>query len=134
VDAFREGRDLVPGPADTLADSICVGHPRNWRKALRAVRESEGAFVAVPDEAILDAMREGGRRAGVFGEPAGVAGLAGLRQAVEDGIVDRRASALAVVTGSGLKDVRTAIRAAGEPFTLAPDDAALDAHLEERPL
>jgi threonine synthase len=134
VDAFREGRDLVPGPADTIADSICVGHPRNWRKALRAVRESEGAFVAVPDEAILDAMREGGRRAGVFGEPAGVAGLAGLRQAVEDGIVGRRASALAVVTGSGLKDVRTAIRAAGEPFTLPPDDAALDEHLEERPL
>jgi threonine synthase len=134
VDAFREGRDLVPGPAETIADSICVGHPRNWRKALRAVRESEGAFVAVPDEAILDAMREGGRRAGVFGEPAGVAGLAGLRQAVQEGIVDRRASALAVVTGSGLKDVRTAIRAAGEPTTLPPDDAALDEHLEERPL
>ena len=31
VDAFAAGRDLVPGPAETLADSICVGHPRNWR-------------------------------------------------------------------------------------------------------
>src|SRR6185503_13112262 len=39
VDAFREGRDVVPGPARTIADSIEVGHPRNWRKALRAVRE-----------------------------------------------------------------------------------------------
>ena len=73
-----------------LADSICVGHPRNWRKALRAVRESGGAFVAVPDEAILDAMRAAGRRAGVFGEPAGVAGLAGVRAAVEKGIVGQR--------------------------------------------
>ena len=134
VKAFREGADLVPGPAETLADSICVGHPRNWRKALRAVRESQGTLVAVSDDAILEAMREGGRRAGVFGEPAGVAGLAGLRHAVEVGIVGRRESALAVVTGSGLKDVRAATRAAGEPFDLRPDDAALRDHLRERPL
>jgi threonine synthase len=134
VDAFLSGGDLVPGPAETLADSICVGHPRNWRKALHAVRESGGAFVAVPDEAILEAMRQAGRRAGVFGEPAGVAGLAGLRQAVRDGIIDRRASALAVITGSGLKDVRAATRAAGAPFDLAPDDQALADHLAERPV
>jgi threonine synthase len=134
VDAFLSGADLVPGPAETLADSICVGHPRNWRKALRAVRESGGAFVAVPDEAILEAMRQAGRRAGVFGEPAGVAGLAGLRHAVREGIVDRRASALAVITGSGLKDVRTATRAAGAPVDLPPDDHALAEHLAERPV
>ena len=134
VDAFREGRDLVPGPAETLADSICVGHPRNWRKALDAVRDSGGAFVAVSDEQILEAMREAGRLAGVFGEPAGVAGLAGLRQAVAAGLVGKRETALAVVTGSGLKDVRSATRAAGAPIELPPDDAAIDAHLEERPL
>ncbi len=134
VDAYREGRDLRPGPAETIADSICVGHPRNWRKALLRVRETDGAFVAVSDEAILDAMRETGRRAGVFGEPAGVAGLAGLRQAVADGIVDGRSRVVAVVTGSGLKDVRTAIRAAGAPVDLPPDDHALAEHLRERPV
>jgi threonine synthase len=134
VDAFRDGTDLRPSPARTVADSICVGHPRNWRKALRAVRESRGAFVAVPDEAILDALRETGRRAGVFGEPAGVAGLAGLRRAVEEGVVGRRASVLAVVTGSGLKDVKTAIRVAGAPVSLLPDDGELEAYLRKRPL
>jgi threonine synthase len=134
VEAFATGRDMTPGPAETLADSICVGQPRNWRKARSAVRESGGAFVAVPDEAILDAEREAGRRAGLFGEPAGVAGLAGLRQAVADGIVGRRETALAVLTGSGLKDVRSALRAAGEPVSLPPDDRALADHLEERPL
>jgi len=134
VDAFEAGGDLVPGRAQTIADSICVGHPRNWRKALRAVRASGGTFVAVPDEAILDAMRESGRRAGVFGEPAGVAGLAGLAQAVREGIVAHDETALAVVTGSGLKDVRTAIRAAGAPVDLPPDDAALADHLHERPV
>ena len=134
VDAFAAGRDLVPGPAETLADSICVGHPRNWRKALAAVRASEGAFLAVPDDAILEAQREAGRRAGLFGEPAAAAALAGLKQAVADGVVGRRSSALAVLTGSGLKDVRAALRAGGAPIDLPPDDAALDEHLRERPL
>jgi hypothetical protein len=53
---------------------------------------------------------------------------------VAEGIVPRRASALAVVTGSGLKDVRAAIRAAGEPVTLPPRDAELDAYLRDRPV
>jgi threonine synthase len=134
VDAFREERDLVPGPAETLADSICVGHPRNWRKALAAARDSGGAFVAVSDEQILEAMREAGRLAGLFGEPAGIAGLAGLKQAVTEGVVGKRETALAVVTGSGLKDVRSAMQATGGPIELPPDDTALDAHLDERPL
>jgi threonine synthase len=134
VDAFREGRDLIPGPAETLADSICVGHPRNWRKALKAVRESGGAFVAVPDDAILEAMQKAGGLAGLFGEPAGVAGLAGLRRAVAEKIVGRRETALVVLTGSGLKDVKSALRAAGQPVSLRPDDGELAAHLQDRPL
>jgi threonine synthase len=134
VDAFREGRDLIPGPAETLADSICVGHPRNWRKALKAVRESGGAFVAVPDDAILEAMQKAGGLAGLFGEPAGVAGLAGLRRAVAEKIVGPRATALVVLTGSGLKDTKSALRAAGQPVSLRPDDGELAAHLQDRPL
>ena len=134
VDAFHHGGDMVPTRAETIADSICVGHPRNWRKALRAVKQSGGAFLAVSDDAILEAMREAGRRAGIFGEPAGVAGLAGIREALRAGILGRGDSALTVVTGSGLKDVRTAIRAAGQPVELPPDDAALADHLRERPL
>jgi threonine synthase len=134
VDAFQGGRDLVPGPANTMADSICVGHPRNWRKALNAVRASDGAYVAVSDAAILDAERETGRRAGLFGEPAAAAAVAGLRHAVAEGIVGRRDRALAVLTGSGLKDVKAALQAAGQPFGLAADDDALDEHLRRHPL
>jgi threonine synthase len=134
VDAFRDERDLVPGPAETLADSICVGHPRNWRKALRAVRESHGAFVAVPDEAILEAMRESGKRAGIFGEPAGIAGIAGLRAAVSERIVGARAYALSVMTGSGLKDTRSAMRATGKPVDMKPDDGQLDSYIDEHPI
>ncbi len=134
VDAFAQGIDVQPGPAETLADSICVGHPRNWRKALRAVRQSGGTFVAVTDDAILDAIREGGRLSGVFGEPAGAASLAGVREAASDGVIAPRDRVMAVITGNGLKDVRNAMRATGEPVTLPPQDAELDGYLDAHPL
>jgi threonine synthase len=70
----------------------------------------------------------------MFGEPAGVAGLAGVRAAVGAGIVGPRQTVLAVVTGSGLKDARTAMRAAGDPVSLPASDDAVDAHLAERPV
>jgi threonine synthase len=112
---------LQAHPAETVADSICVAIPRNWRKAVRAVRESGGQFVVVPDEAILEALRFTPRLTGVFGEPAGVTGVAGVRQARRDGVIGAAESVLAMVTGNGLKDVQTATRAAGEPFSVAPD-------------
>jgi threonine synthase len=133
ADAFARGDATGTGPARTVADSISVGHPRNARKALAAVRASKGTFVTVSDDAIVEAIGATGRLAGVFGEPAGVAGIAGLRRAVADGIVGSRARVVAVVTGNGLKDAKAALRAVGKPFDLPPDDAALDALLAEHP-
>src|SRR6185503_15964335 len=82
LDAFARGDErIVPGEARTIADSISVGHPRNAVKALRAVRASNGAFVAVPDEAILEMVPALARASGVFAEPTAAAALAGIRVA-----------------------------------------------------
>lgn len=128
VDAFLAGKDDVVPQATTrtMADSIDVGTPRNDTKALRAVRESGGTLLAVTDAEILEALRMTPRLSGVFGEPAGVAGIAGLRAAVAAGVVAPDASVLAVVTGSGLKDVRSARLAVGEPLVSDPDLDALE--------
>jgi threonine synthase len=120
VRAFDTNSDVVPSGSDTIADSIAVGTPRNWRRALAWVRASRGAMIAVDDRAILDAMRTTARLAGVFGEPAGVTGVAGLKQAVATGIVPRETSALVVITGNGLKDIKSAGQAAGHPHDIRP--------------
>ena len=60
---------------------------------------------------VLSAMRDTARLGGVFGEPAAVAGLAGLKRAVAHGIVPAEASVVAIITGNGLKDVRSALAA-----------------------
>jgi threonine synthase len=125
VRAFESKADVVPSGADTVADSIAVGTPRNWRRALAWVRASRGAMVAVSDEAILDAMRATARLGAVFAEPAGAAPVAGLRAAVSAGIVPADAAALAVITGNGLKDIRAAMSAAGHPHEVRPDLSAV---------
>jgi threonine synthase len=114
-DAFVAGDEQVrPRPAQTLADSIAVGQPRNQTKALRAIRESGGAMVSVEDGEILEAMYELARHGGIFGEPAGVTGVAGLLRAVAAGTVKASDSVLHIVSGNGLKDVRSAQRACPE--------------------
>ncbi|MGB9661379.1 MAG: threonine synthase [Moorellaceae bacterium] len=128
--AFREGGKVQPAEENTLADSIAVGVPRNPEKALRAVRDSGGTMINVSDEEILQAMRLLGRTCGVFGEPAGVAGLAGLVRAVHEGIVRPEEKVVCLVTGNGLKDVANAIKAAGAPISLPPDIGKLARVLE----
>lgn len=119
--AFLDNQPLAPGEENTLADSIAVGVPRNPDKALKALRDSKGTVALVSDQEILDAMRVLGRQAGIFGEPAGVAGLAGLRKLVRDGIIGRTERVVAIVTGNGLKDPASAGLAAGQPLEIPPD-------------
>ena len=123
--AIATGEPWTPMEENTLADSIAVGVPRNADKALAAIRESQGVVVIVSDEEILAAMRLLGRTCGVFGEPAGVTGTAGVRKALELSLIDPDSSVVSVVTGNGLKDTANGIRAAGEPMLVKPEMGAL---------
>jgi threonine synthase len=118
--AFETSQPVQPVSPRTIADSIAVGHPRDALKALRAVRESGGFMVAVSDGEILEAMGLLARETGVFGEPAGVTGFAGLRKALSHGKVKSSERVVVVVTGSGLKDVERALEAAPKPTEIDP--------------
>ncbi len=118
--AIRGDGKLVPQAENTLADSIAVGVPRNFKKAVTAIQESNGLTVEVTDEEILAAMGLLGRTTGVFGEPAGVAALAGVKKAREQEMLPGDCSVAYIVTGNGLKDVANGIKAAGEPIFVKP--------------
>jgi threonine synthase len=121
VDAAAGDGILKEAAENTLADSISVGVPRNPVKALRAVKESGGKWLAVSDEEILSAMRILGHTEGVFAEPAAAAAAAGVISAFQAGIIMDYESVCIISSGSGLKDVNNAMKAAGEPFSCAPD-------------
>lgn len=119
--AIAENKPWHPMEENTLADSIAVGVPRNADKALMAIRESNGLVVNVSDEEIMAAQKLLGRTCGVFGEPAGVTGTAGLKKLCEQGKIPADATVVSVVTGNGLKDVANAIKACGEPISIPSD-------------
>ena len=130
--AIASGEAWRPMEENTLADSIAVGVPRNADKALAAIRESGGIVVNVSDKEILAAQRLLGRTCGVFGEPAGVTGTAGVKKLCEQGVLGKDDAVVSVVTGNGLKDVANAIKAAGEPISIPGSmDALLTAFAEK---
>lgn len=119
--AIETGEAWFPMEENTIADSIAVGVPRNADKALMAIRESNGVVVNVSDAEIMAAQKLLGSTCGVFGEPAGVTGAAGLKKLCEAGKIEKDATVVSVVTGNGLKDVANAIAACGEPITIPGD-------------
>lgn len=131
VDAFERGlapQEMTPQPAATVADSICASLPRDRAKALAAVRETGGVFLAVPDEEILQAIPTIARSTGVFCEPAAATSYAGLARAVRTGLVAAHERIVVLLTGSGLKDIAAAMRTVAEPPVIAPSlDAVRDA-------
>lgn len=130
--AWKNREDIITKPpinAQTVADSISAGLPRDRIKALAAVNETGGAFICVEDDDILGAIPELARSTGVFAEPAGAAAYAGLVKAVEQQLVSGDETIVILNTGNGLKDVAGAMQAADlagtKPFYVEPDLDAL---------
>lgn len=130
--AITDNKPWYPMEENTLADSIAVGVPRNAEKALIAIRESNGIAVNVSDAEIMEAQKLLGRTCGVFGEPAGVAGTAGVKKLCEQGGLGVNDTVVSVVTGNGLKDVANAIKASGEPISLPADMKLLQKAFAEK--
>ena len=129
VDAWErglEGWEMEPVEAHSVADSIVAGLPRDRIKALRAVRDTGGAYVRVEDEAILAAIPALARGCGVLAEPAAAASYAGLIKAVERGLVSADDRVVVLSTGSGLKDVASVMKAVDvRPAVVEPSLAAV---------
>ena len=111
---------VTPVTPRTLADSISVGVPRNRVKAWRYVSGTCGAFLAVPDEAIGEAIGLLARLAGVFAEPSGAAALAGIPAARDVGLIADDDAVAVMVTGNGLKDIDAALGTVSVPDPVSP--------------
>jgi len=114
--------------ATTIADSISVNKPRDGIAAVRAVIDSNGAAVEVSDTEILDTIRLLARTCGVFGEPAGVTGIAGVIKKVKAGEIGSQERVACIITGNGLKDIDSALKVAGTPALIEPTMEAVEEH------
>ncbi|HIJ72735.1 MAG TPA: threonine synthase [Candidatus Hydrogenedentes bacterium] len=119
----------------TFATAIRIGNPASWAAAEKARDESGGLIDMVTDDEIRAAYKMMAATEGVFAEPASAAGIAGLIKVAQQGYFDDkepfggdRLRAVCILTGHGLKDPDSAIKAAEEPHTVeANEDAVLEA-------
>jgi threonine synthase len=109
---------------ETVATAIRIGNPASWQKAVAARDESGGIIDMVSDQEILAAQRMMAAEAGVFGEPASAASLAGLIKLASRGGGFSQKRVVCVVTGTGLKDTETALKGVSSPFLELPADLA----------
>jgi threonine synthase len=96
-------------PSRTLADSISVDAPRNGLFALAKLERHGGAGIVVSDEEILEAQVLGSSRAGLFAEPSSACALAAFVKARAS--IGKDEVAVVMLTGSGLKDIKSAAKA-----------------------
>jgi threonine synthase len=106
---------------ETVATAIRIGNPASWKRAEEARDESGGMIDSVSDDEILEAYKELAQKEGIFGEPASAASLAGLIKLIQGGEDFSTKRVVCVITGSGLKDPDTALKAALPPQELEAD-------------
>lgn len=125
----RNSEEIIPVSADTIADSISVDLPRDGVRAVRAATQTNGGYIMVSDNSILKAIASLGK-VGIFAEPAGATSYAGLEKAVELGIIEPNDPVVVINTGSGLKDIKAAMKAVKAAPIIEPTMEALRSHLE----
>lgn len=113
-----------PQPSSTIADSISVDVPRNGYHALGKLSAYGGMPVVVNDREILLAQRELASHSGLFAEPSSSAAWAGFRKVLNEQAamsrdtgnsqiprIRRDDTVVILITGSGLKDTASALKA-----------------------
>jgi len=109
----------------TVASAIRIGNPASWEGATTARDESGGTIAAVTDTEILAAQVRLASSEGLFCEPASAAPLALLFRLVREGRIQRDATSVVVLTGSGLKDPDAALGNVEPPIELEGDARTL---------
>ncbi len=133
-EAWHKGEDVLnkaPIVANTVADSISAGLPRDRMKAMTAVTQTKGAFIEVSDAEILAAIPQLAQGSGVFAEPAAAATYAGLQKAAQTGLIGAKDRVALIITGNGLKDVQSAMKSVGQAQQIAPRLTAVKQALKE---
>jgi threonine synthase len=88
----------------TVAEGIAISQPVLGVRILRAIRETEGFLLAVPEEDILTNWREMATK-GFFMELTSATTFAGIKKFFKENPEEIKGKTLSVITGHGLKSV-----------------------------
>jgi len=102
--AWQNGTtNIRPVKPNTIAKSLAIGNPAYGYYALKTMAQTDGGAASVRDAEVGAGSQLLAQSEGVFAETAGGVTIAGLRQALERGLLDPAESTVAFITGGGLK-------------------------------
>ena len=100
---------LVPMKPETVATAIRIGNPVSYSRAIKSISATNGVVSAVDDQAIMEAKAVVDS-AGIGAEPGSCASVAGVKKAVDAGLIKSEDRVVAILTGHLLKDSKTTLR------------------------
>jgi threonine synthase len=117
----RFKKNPVFDSGDTIADSISVDIPRNFYMTVNYLFRYAGDGITVKEKDIPEAIRELASNFGLFAEPAAATAFAGMKRYIVENDIGEYDKCLVLLTGSGLKDVKTAQSVVQIPEPIVPD-------------
>jgi threonine synthase len=114
----RKDFQIVPG--NTIADSISVDIPRNFYMAQQFIQKYNGESITVSDKEIIEASSVLAKNTGLFAEPAGATAFAGLLSYKKNDKIPFNSDNIVLLTGSGLKDLKSVRRMLKIPESIYP--------------
>lgn len=119
-------KDFKATVSDTLADSISVDIPRNYFMAVKYLKQYQGEYITVSDSEILKASVKLSASTGIFAEPAAVAAFAGMLKYKAKELIPEDSKNVVLLTGSGLKDLKSVQSIINLPEPVEPEISALE--------
>jgi threonine synthase len=135
ANAVKMGKETVEPLAnpETVATAIRIGAPVNWKKAVKAIKDSGGLAETVSDREIIEAQKLLASREGIFVEPASAASIAGLKKLFFAGEIDSDERVVCITTGHGLKDPKIVVEKYTKPIEVDAELSAVEQLISLKP-
>ncbi len=133
VTAF-EAHDFAIRPVkpNTIAKSLAIGNPADGHYALKVLEETNGSAYAVPEEDVVQGIKDLAEMEGIFTEPAGGVVVATLKRLAQTGQIKPWETTVAFITGNGYK-TQEVVEEVARPVLIKPTFASFEAALSVRP-
>lgn len=105
----------------TLADSISVDYPRNFYMTQDFLKKYNGEWITISDNEIIQASKSLASTTGLFAEPAAAAAFAGMWKYNSENKIPEASKNVVLLTGSGLKDIKSLEATLKIPKAIEPD-------------
>jgi len=115
-----KNKDFQIVESTTMADSISVDIPRNFYMACKYISHYGGEAITVSDKEISEASAVLSRNTGLFAEPAAATAFAGMLTYHRNGLLPKDSVNVVLLTGSGLKDLKSVQGMLKMPGSIVP--------------